>query len=194
MNDSAPKAWHHVHFSEVLRLLGVDVATGLAADEVTRRQKEFGPNRVSARRGTPAWLKFLRQLNPPLVYILLVAVGVTASLGERGDAAVMFGGVIIIAIFGFSEEAKMGNTARSQRRCSSFSHFDLRCCRAPASPCALWRRRYGPDARQGGRRTRLSPARWRQISAAGMGIVSACMLWCNVPVAFASMNFHPPQP
>jgi len=47
-----------------LRLLGVEVATGLAADEVARRQKEYGPNRSTARRGTPAWLKFLRQFNP----------------------------------------------------------------------------------------------------------------------------------
>ena len=34
------------------------------------------------RRGTPAWLKFLRQFNQPLVYILLVASGVTAFLEE----------------------------------------------------------------------------------------------------------------
>ena len=106
MNDSAPKAWHHVHSAEVLRLLEVDVAKGLAADEVARRQKEFGPNRVSAKRGTPAWLTFLRQFNQPLVYILLAAVGVTASLGEWVDSSVIFGVVVVNAIFGFLQEAK----------------------------------------------------------------------------------------
>ncbi len=106
MNDSAPKAWHHVPAAEVLRLLGVDVASGLAADEVARRQKEFGANRVTARRGTPAWLKFLKQFNQPLVYILIAAVGVTAFLGEWVDSSVILSVVVINAIFGFLQEAK----------------------------------------------------------------------------------------
>ena len=106
MRDSTPKSWHHVHSAEVLRLLGVEVAKGLAADEVARRQKEFGPNRVTARRGTPAWLKFLRQFNQPLVYILIAAVGVTASLGEWVDSSVILGVVVVNAIFGFLQEAK----------------------------------------------------------------------------------------
>jgi len=97
MNGPTPKSWHHVHSAEVLRLLGVDVATGLGADEVARRQKEFGPNRVSARRGKPAWLKFLQQFNQPLVYILIAAVGVTAFLGEWVDSSVILGVVIINA-------------------------------------------------------------------------------------------------
>ena len=101
MKESLTKPWHHTPSSEVLRLLGVEVATGLAADEVARRLKEFSPNRVTARRGTPAWLKFLRQFNQPLVYILIAAVGVTAFLGEWVDSAVIFGVVFVNAIFGF---------------------------------------------------------------------------------------------
>jgi cation-transporting ATPase F len=69
----------------------VTSATGLSAEEVQRRQNESGPNRVTARRGIPAWLKFLRQFNQPLVYILLVAVGVTAFLGEWVDSSVILG-------------------------------------------------------------------------------------------------------
>jgi len=42
-------------------------------------------SRVTARRGTPAWRKFLQQFNQPLVYILLLAVGVTAFLGANGS-------------------------------------------------------------------------------------------------------------
>ena len=58
------------------------------------------------RRGTPAWLKFLQQFNQPLVYILLLAVGVTVCLGEWVDASVIFGVVFINAIVGFLQEAK----------------------------------------------------------------------------------------
>ena len=99
-------ACHQLSVEEVTKLLNVDFFTGLSADEVQRRQKESGPNRVTARRGTPTWLKFLQQFNQPLVYTLLVAVGVTAFLGEWADSSVIFGVVLINAIVGFLQEAK----------------------------------------------------------------------------------------
>ncbi|MDP1580110.1 MAG: HAD-IC family P-type ATPase, partial [Candidatus Didemnitutus sp.] len=103
---SAPPAWHQLPVDEVARHLDVNFPTGLSAEEVQRRQKKSGPNRVTVRHGTPAWLKFLQQFNQPLVYILLVAVGVTAFLGEWVDSAVIFGVVLINAIVGFLQEAK----------------------------------------------------------------------------------------
>lgn len=100
------QAWHQLPVEKVEELLGVNTSTGLAATEVRRRQKEFGPNRVTARRGTPGWIKFLQQFNQPLVYILLIAVAVTAFLGEWVDSSVIFGVVFINAIVGFLQEAK----------------------------------------------------------------------------------------
>ncbi len=106
MKKPDDKPWHELPAEEVVVFLGVNLSTGLMPDEVRRRQKEFGPNRVTARRGTPAWVKFLQQFNQPLVYILLLAVGVTAFLGEWVDSSVIFGVVIINAIVGFLQEAK----------------------------------------------------------------------------------------
>ncbi len=100
------RVWHQLSAEEVVQILGVNLATGLSAEDLRHRQKEFGPNRVTARRGTPAWLKFLQQFNQPLVYILLLAVGVTVCLGEWVDASVIFGVVFINAIVGFLQEAK----------------------------------------------------------------------------------------
>ena len=104
--DEPVKHWHQASAAEVTRLLDVDAVTGLAAAEVTRRLKEFGPNRITARRGTPAWLRFLQQFNQPLVYILLIASGVTAFLGEWVDASVIFGVVLVNAVVGFLQEAR----------------------------------------------------------------------------------------
>lgn len=104
--NAAPSNWHQLQATDIVRLLDVEVQTGLSAAEVARRQKKYGPNRITARRGTPAWVKFLQQFNQPLVYILLVAVGVTAFLGEWVDSAVIFGVVFINAIVGFLQEAK----------------------------------------------------------------------------------------
>ncbi len=106
MKPTAATHWHQVHHGELVKLLEVNLATGLSGDEVRRRQKEAGPNRVTARRGTPPWLQFLKQFNQPLVYILLGAVGVTAFLGEWVDSSVIFGVVIFNAIVGFLQEAK----------------------------------------------------------------------------------------
>ena len=98
--------WHQLPAEEALQILDVKLSTGLSADEVRRRQQEWGPNRVTARRGPPAWAQFLRQFNQPPVYILVLAVGVTAFLGEWVDSSVIFGVVLINAIVGFLQEAK----------------------------------------------------------------------------------------
>jgi cation-transporting ATPase F len=98
--------WHELSAAEVARLLEVDLAAGLSADEVSRRRQKSGFNRVSSRPATPNWLKWMRQFNQPLVYILLVAVGVTAFLGEWVDSSVIFGVVLINAVVGFLQEAK----------------------------------------------------------------------------------------
>ena len=79
MKPTIDKAWHHWTPEAVVELLGVNLSAGLSADEVGKRQKEFGPNRVAARRGTPAWIKVFQQFNQPLVYILLVAVAVSVA-------------------------------------------------------------------------------------------------------------------
>jgi Ca2+-transporting ATPase len=97
--------WHQLSVEDVFTQLNSSPA-GLSAAEVAKRLKEAGPNRVSSVRGTPAWLKLLRQFHQPLVYIMLIAVGVTASLGEWVDAAVIAGIVLANAIVGFLQETK----------------------------------------------------------------------------------------
>ena len=117
--DASPVAsarWHHLEMREVCRLLDADLEGGLGAAEVRRRQKEYGPNRVSSRGGTPAWKLFLSQFNQPLVYILLVAVVITAFLREWVDSGVIFGVVFINAIIGFIQESKAGKAIEALSR------------------------------------------------------------------------------
>ncbi|HMO64458.1 MAG TPA: HAD-IC family P-type ATPase, partial [Verrucomicrobiota bacterium] len=106
--DSQPAsdAWHALAADAAAGRLQVDAAHGLGAAEVARRQREHGPNRMTARRGRPAWQRFLLQFHAPLLYILLAAVAVTAFLGEWVDSAVIFAVVLINAVVGFLQEAK----------------------------------------------------------------------------------------
>ena len=113
LKESLNSTWHQLQAEEVVRLLDVNLKTGLAAEEVKRRQEKFGLNRITARPGTPAWLKFLQQFNQPLVYILLAAAVVTALLGEWVDSSVIFAVVFLNAIVGFLQEAKAGKAIES---------------------------------------------------------------------------------
>jgi calcium-translocating P-type ATPase len=73
---------------------------------VERRLTRFGANALTARTGTPAWLRLARQLTAPLVMLLVVAGSVSALLGEFVDATVIFGVVIINATVGFIQEGR----------------------------------------------------------------------------------------
>lgn len=115
-NHAAIAHWHHLEMREVCRLLHADLQHGLSADEVRRRQKEYGPNSVTARGGVPAWKLFLMQFHQPLVYILLVAVAITAFLQEWVDSGVIFGVVMINAIIGFLQESKAGKAIEALSR------------------------------------------------------------------------------
>ena len=108
--------WHHLEMSEVCRLLDADLEHGLGAGEVRLRRQKYGPNSVTGRAGTPAWKLFLSQFNQPLVYILLVAVAVTAFLREWVDSGVIFGVVFINAIIGFIQESKAGKAIEALAR------------------------------------------------------------------------------
>lgn len=98
--------WHRLDTHEVVQLLDTHCEQGLSKAEVTRRQKQYGPNSVSAKAGIPAWKRFLLQFNQPLVYILLAAAGTTAVLQEWVDSGVIFGVVLINAVIGFIQESK----------------------------------------------------------------------------------------
>ncbi len=104
--DTSNPSWHDLAADAAAKKLTVEPARGLSADEVKQRQAEHGPNQMTARAGTPAWVKFFQQFNQALVYILLAATAVSAALGEWIDAGVIFGVVFINAIVGFIQEAK----------------------------------------------------------------------------------------
>lgn len=101
-----PEPWHHLPAVDVLCRLGSDAADGLTAAHVADRRRQHGPNVLTARRGRGPIVRFLLQFHQPLIYILLVAAGVTAALEEWVDAGVILGVVLVNAIVGFVQEGK----------------------------------------------------------------------------------------
>ena len=106
METIISKHWHHLPADEVIDLLDSDKEKGLDLFEVDDRQKRFGPNSVTGKKGKGPLLRFLLQFHQPLIYILLAAGAVTALLQEWVDAGVIVGVVLVNALIGFIQEAK----------------------------------------------------------------------------------------
>ena len=106
MDALIAKHWHHLPADEVIDLLDSDKEKGLDLFEVDDRQKQFGANVLTGKKGKGPLLHFLLQFHQPLIYILLVAGTVTALLQEWVDAGVIYGVVLVNALIGFVQEAK----------------------------------------------------------------------------------------
>lgn len=100
------KHLHQVDADEALSLLDSDAHKGLDLFEVQSRQERFGPNAIPVCSGHGPLVTFLLQFHQPLIYILLVASGITAALQEWIDAGVIFAVVLVNAIIGFLQESK----------------------------------------------------------------------------------------
>ena len=106
MDTLLSRHWHHLPRDEIATLLETDTAKGLDMFEVEHRQKHFGPNSLTLKKGKSPLLLFLLQFNQPLVYILLVAAFVTFALQEWVDSGVIFAVVLVNSIIGFIQESK----------------------------------------------------------------------------------------
>ncbi len=106
MDTLLSRHWHHLPQDEVATLLESNDATGLDMFEVGHRQRHFGPNRLTLKKGKSPFVLFLQQFHQPLIYILLGAAIVTFALREWVDSGVIFGVVLVNAIIGYIQESK----------------------------------------------------------------------------------------
>ena len=104
---NSPQGPHHgLATHEVVLLLETDAGRGLRQDEAERRLRRYGPNLLPQAKSAGALVRFLRQFNHPLVYVLLVAGAVTSALGEAVETFVIFGVVLVNALLGYVQESK----------------------------------------------------------------------------------------
>ncbi|HEX4140862.1 MAG TPA: HAD-IC family P-type ATPase, partial [Candidatus Methylacidiphilales bacterium] len=106
MKTNDPVAWHALPVAQVAEKLAADAAAGLSPAEVKARRGKYGPNEMTAKSGTPAWLKFLLQFNSAVVYVLIGAAVGCFFLGELVDCLVIVCVLIVNAIVGYLQEAK----------------------------------------------------------------------------------------
>lgn len=103
------KHWYQQSAQEVMAALRTS-QQGLSTDQANQRIAQYGINQIEFKQ-TPAWLRFIRQFNDPMVFILLataIVTGVLTALGEHmlPDTIVIISVVLLNAILGFVQEGK----------------------------------------------------------------------------------------
>ena len=97
---------HHLNAHEAVLLLDTDAKRGLTSAEAKSRLVHFGPNRLGGDRRRGPLTRFATQFNHPLIFVLLVAGGVSLAIGQGVEAGVIFAVVLANAIVGFLQEGR----------------------------------------------------------------------------------------
>lgn len=112
----AEHPWHAMSAEEALRALGADGEVGLDEDEVRRRREQFGENKLPEEGRATLLQTFLRQFRDPLIYILLIAGGVSLVIGNLEDAAFIFAVLLFNAGLGTYQEYKSESAAQALKQ------------------------------------------------------------------------------
>jgi Ca2+-transporting ATPase len=112
-------AWHALEGAEVLDALGVGGTDGLDEAVASERLRRYGPNRLPQPPRVPGWRQFLAQFQDVLVLVLVGATGVSAALGEFGDAVTIAAIVVMNAILGYLQESRAERALSALRALSA---------------------------------------------------------------------------
>lgn len=83
---------------------------GLSANQVTELRKRFGENRLPPEKNVSSWTILINQFKSPLIYIILIAAGISLALGEISDFTIIMFVVVADVIMGFVQEHKAQRT------------------------------------------------------------------------------------
>ncbi len=100
----ATQAWHAMDCGEALHQLQGDSATGLAADEVTARQGQYGANAIQEAKRRHWSRMLLDQFRDFMILVLLAAAVLAGLTGEIEDVIVIVAIVALNAVIGFVQE------------------------------------------------------------------------------------------
>jgi Ca2+-transporting ATPase len=110
------KAWHSLEVSQVVSELATDQRKGLSSAEAARRLAQYGPNELLKEKGISPLALFLGQFKNMLVIILLVAIALSALVGEVMDAAIIAVIVLFVAGLGFFQEYRAERAIEALRK------------------------------------------------------------------------------
>ena len=111
--------WYNKGKNEVLKELNTNLGLGLSKKEAERRLKKYGKNELEVQAKKGFLTKFAAQFGDFLIIILLIAAGVSAFVGEKGDAIIILAIVVINATLGIYQEGKAEKSVEALQKLSA---------------------------------------------------------------------------
>jgi magnesium-transporting ATPase (P-type) len=100
-------AWHALPAPEALSRLSSSDA-GLSSTEAKKRLEQHGPNALPRPKGDSALKLLWRQIDNPLIWVLLASSVIAMAMGKVVDGGVVLGVVVLNTIIGFIQEFRAG--------------------------------------------------------------------------------------
>jgi magnesium-transporting ATPase (P-type) len=105
-------AWHAMPAQSVLKQLQTSDA-GLTDEDAARRLERHGPNALPSGGGNEALAILLRQIQDPLIYVLLASTALAILAGKLFDGLVIGSVVVLNAIIGFVQEYRASKAIKA---------------------------------------------------------------------------------
>ncbi len=115
MNADNKNRWYNLPAAEVLTRLGSN-RSGLSQADAAARLEKFGYNELEDEDRVSPLRLLLEQFKNVLIIILLIAVVLSAFLGETTDAIVIFIIIVFAAGLGFFQEYRAGQAIQALKR------------------------------------------------------------------------------
>ncbi|MFA5079807.1 MAG: HAD-IC family P-type ATPase, partial [Dehalococcoidia bacterium] len=115
MNSEQKDHWYNLSIDETLARLD-SRGGGLSNEEAAVRLEKYGHNELEGDDSVSAWRLLLEQFKNVLIIILLIAVALSAFLGEVTDAIVIFIIILFAAGLGFFQEYRAGKAIQALKR------------------------------------------------------------------------------
>ncbi|MGX5818799.1 cation-translocating P-type ATPase [Chitinophaga lutea] len=96
--------------------LAADPSRGLSPEEAARQLQEYGPNAIESKRHRSPWIILLHQFKSAVVYLLLVAAGMSLFFREWLDAIAIGVVILLNAVVGFVMEFQAERSMEALQR------------------------------------------------------------------------------
>jgi Ca2+-transporting ATPase len=112
-------AFHAASVKEVEQFLQTSTLNGLTAEEAAARLQQHGLNVIAAEKTSGHFKIFIRQLNSPLVFLLVFAAIISVIFKEWMDAVAILIVILINTVIGFYMEYKAHTSMKELTQLSS---------------------------------------------------------------------------
>ena len=107
MKNGNSAAWHVKSYNEVIDSVGSS-EKGLTTEVARNRFQKYGPNHIKRKQKDGPLTVLWRQINNPLIWVLIGSGTLAVLLGKITDGLVVLAVVVINTIIGFIQEFKAG--------------------------------------------------------------------------------------